>query len=340
VHVVVQVPCLNEEQTLPAVLESIPQQIEGVDRITVLVIDDGSTDRTVEVAQEHGVKEFVRHARNRGLGRSFHDGVTRALELGADVVVNTDGDNQYPQDRIADLVQPIIAGRADIVIADRQTRTIEHFSRPKKLLQRVGSRVVNFAAGTELPDAASGFRAYSRESLMMLNTITRFSYCMETIIQAGNKRLKIDSIPVVTNPKTRESRLFKSTAQHVRMSAWAIIRAYIMYRPYAIFTFLAAFFGVLGAVPFIRYAVIQMTNSRPGGHLQSLILGTVLLIVAFLSVIIGIISDLIRTNRTLIEDNLEHTKKMRFAEPAQLIALDGTQYRPHLTPIADNAKTG
>jgi glycosyltransferase involved in cell wall biosynthesis len=337
---VVQIPCLNEEATLPLVLASIPRQIPGVDEIVVLVIDDGSTDRTMEVAKEHGVVEFVRHARNRGLGQSFHDGVQRALELGADIVVNTDGDNQYPQDRIADLVQPIIAGRADIVIADRQTRTIEHFSRPKKLLQRVGSRVVNFAAGTELPDAASGFRAYSRESLMMLNTITRFSYCMETIIQAGNKRLKIDSIPVVTNPKTRESRLFKSTAQHVRMSAWAIIRAYIMYRPYAIFTFLAAFFGVLGAVPFIRYAVIQMTNSRPGGHLQSLILGTVLLIVAFLSVIIGIISDLIRTNRTLIEDNLEHTKKMRFAEPAQLIALDGTQYRPHLTPIADNAKTG
>jgi hypothetical protein len=200
--------------------------------------------------------------------------------------------------------------------------------------------VVNIAARTELPDAASGFRAYSRESLMMLNTITRFSYCMETIIQAGNKRLKIDSIPVATNPKTRESRLFKSTAQHVRLSAGAIIRAYIMYRPYVIFTFLAAFLGGLGTIPFARYAVIELVASKPGGHLQSLLVGTVLLIMAFLSVIIGIISDLIRTNRTLIEDNLEHTKKMRFAEPAQLILLDPAESRSRPVALARDLKTG
>ncbi|MGB8652228.1 MAG: glycosyltransferase family 2 protein, partial [Mycobacteriales bacterium] len=190
-RLVVQVPCLNEEETLPAVLETIPKQIPGIDEIIVLIIDDGSTDRTVEVAKEHGVTHFVRHARNRGLGRSFHDGVQRALELGADIVVNTDGDNQYPQQRIADLVQPILRGEADIVIADRQVRTIEHFSPTKKRLQQLGSAVVNRAAGTELPDAASGFRAYSRESLMRLNTVTRFSYCMETIIQAGYKRMAI-----------------------------------------------------------------------------------------------------------------------------------------------------
>jgi glycosyltransferase involved in cell wall biosynthesis len=337
---VVQIPCLNEEATLPLVLESIPKEIPGIDEIIVLVIDDGSTDRTVEVAQEHGVVHFVRHARNRGLGQSFHDGVQRALELGADIVVNTDGDNQYPQQRITDLVQPIIAGRADIVIADRQTDKIKHFSTAKKILQRVGSRMVNIAAGTDLPDAASGLRAYSRESLMMLNTITRFSYCMETIIQAGNKRLKIDSIPVVTNAKTRESRLFKSTAQHVRLSAWAIIRAYIMYRPYVIFTFFAALFGLLGLIPFARYAVIQVVDANRGGHLQSLLVGTVLLIMAFLSVIIGVISDLIRTNRTLIEDNLEHTKKMRFAEPGRLIALPAEPDRPHLAAVANEVWTG
>jgi glycosyltransferase involved in cell wall biosynthesis len=311
VRLVVQVPCLNEEQTLPAVLASIPTEIPGVDEIIVLVIDDGSTDRTVEVAREHGVTEFVRHARNRGLGRSFHDGVTRALELGADIVVNTDGDNQYPQERIADLVAPIVRGEADIVIADRQVHLVEHFSGPKVLLQKLGSWVVNKAAGTKLPDAASGFRAYSRQSLMQLNTITRFSYCMETIIQAGNKQLAIDSIPITTNPKTRESRLFKSTYQHVLKSAGAIIRAYIMYRPYVIFSLLATVFGVLGLLPFARYAVLQLQDDR-GSHLQSLLVGAVLLILSFLSGIVGIVSDLLRTNRALIESTLEHTKHMRF----------------------------
>ncbi|MEP6598401.1 MAG: glycosyltransferase family 2 protein [Actinomycetota bacterium] len=310
-RLVVQVPCLNEEETLPLVLESIPKKIDGIDEIIVLVIDDGSTDRTVEVAQQHGVTEFVRHARNRGLGRSFHDGVQRALELGADIVVNTDGDNQYPQHRIADLVQPILSGQAEIVIADRQVHLVEHFSRLKIMLQKFGSRIVNRAAGTDLPDAASGFRAYSRDSLMLLNTITRFSYCMETIIQAGNKKLKIVSMPIVTNPKTRESRLFKSTHHHVLQSAGAIVRAYIMYKPYVIFTMLAAMFGLIGLVPYVRFAVLQLRD-KPGSHLQSLILGAVLLIMSFLSVIIGIISDLIRTNRMLIEDTLEHTKKMRF----------------------------
>jgi glycosyltransferase involved in cell wall biosynthesis len=308
---VVQVPCLNEEATLAAVLDTIPKQIPGIDEIIVLIIDDGSTDRTVEVAQQHGVRHFVRHARNRGLGRSFHDGVQRALELGADIVVNTDGDNQYPQERITDLVQPIIAGTADIVIADRQVHLVEHFSGPKVLLQKLGSKIVNKAAGTDLPDAASGFRAYSRDSLMLLNTITRFSYCMETIIQAGNKKLAITSIQVRTNPKTRESRLFTSTHQHVMKSAGAIIRAYIMYKPYVIFSTLAALFGVLGLVPFARYAFLQIGNNT-GSHLQSLLVGVVLLVMSFLSVIIGIVGDLLRTNRSLIEDTLEHTKKMRF----------------------------
>jgi glycosyltransferase involved in cell wall biosynthesis len=313
VRLVVQVPCLNEEETLPAVLSTIPKSIPGIDEIVVLVIDDGSTDRTVEVAQEHGVEHFVRHARNRGLGRSFHDGVQRALELGADIVVNTDGDNQYPQERIPDLVQPILDGRADVVVADRQVHLVEHFSGPKKVLQRFGSRIVNKAAGTELPDAASGFRAYSRDSLMLLNTITRFSYCMETIIQAGNKKLAITSVPVVTNPKTRESRLFNNTYEHVLKSAGAIVRAYIMYKPYVIFSVLAALLGVLGLIPFVRYAILELAGDD-GDHLQSLLVGTVLLVMSFMSVIVGIIGDLLRTNRALIEDTLEHTKKLRFGQ--------------------------
>jgi hypothetical protein len=209
-------------------------------------------------------------------------------------------------------VQPIVAGTADIVIADRQVHLVEHFSRAKVLLQRIGSQVVNKAAGTTLPDAASGFRAYSRESLMRLNTVTRFSYCMETIIQAGNKNLRIDSIPVVTNPKTRESRLFKSSRQHVVKSAAAIIRAFIMYKPYLIFGWSAALFALLGLSPFIRYAVLSATGKPGGGHVQSLLVGSVLLILSFLSLLLGVISDLIRTNRILLENNLEHTKRARF----------------------------
>jgi glycosyltransferase involved in cell wall biosynthesis len=309
---VVQVPCLNEEETLPSVLASIPRSIEGIDEIVVVVIDDGSTDRTVEVARSLGVTHFVRHARNQGLARSFQDGVNYALELGADIVVNTDGDNQYPQDRIPDLVQPIVEGRADIVIADRQVHLVEHFSPAKKVLQKLGSRVVNRAAGTDLPDAASGFRAYSRESLMRLNMITRFSYCMESIIQAGNKRLRIDSVPVVTNPKTRESRLFKSTRQHVMKSAAAIVRAYIMYKPYVIFGWISALLSILGLAPFVRYAALVAMGEPGGGHVQSLLVGAVLLVLSFLCVMLGIVSDLIRTNRILVEATLEHTKRARF----------------------------
>lgn len=310
-RLVVQIPCLNEEETLPLVLSTIPKEIPGIDEILVLVIDDGSTDRTIEVAKEHGVRHFVRHARNRGLGRSFHDGVQRALELGADIVVNTDGDNQYPQEMIGELVKPILAGEAEIVIADRQVHLVEHFSRFKIAMQRFGSGVVNRAAGTELPDAASGFRAYSRDSLMLLNTITRFSYCMETIIQAGNKKLAIASVPVRTNPKTRESRLFNSMGEHMAKSGGAIIRAYIMYKPYAIFSVFGGFFALLGLIIFGRYAFLALNDTR-GAHLQSVIVGAVSWILAFLMLVVGILADLIRTNRMLIEDSLEHTKKMRF----------------------------
>ena len=297
---------------MPLVLRSIPRKISGVDEVSILVIDDGSTDGTLRVAREHGVKHFVHHTRNQGLGRSFHDGVQKALEMGADIVVNTDGDNQYPQERIGDLVRPILDGKADIVIADRQTHRIAHFSLAKKLLQRLGSAVVNKAAGTRLPDAASGFRAYSRESLIRLNTITRFSYCTETIIQAGNKGLHITSIPVDTNPKLRESRLFKSTAEHVRKSAITIIRAYVMYKPYVIFGWLGSLLFVLGLIPFARFIYFSIEDGSTRGHIQSLLVGSLLMITAFLCLVLNIIADLIRINRVLIEDNLEQTKRQRF----------------------------
>lgn len=315
--VIVQIPCLNEEQTLPLVLGSIPRSIPGVDKVEILIIDDGSTDNTIKVARKHGVKHIIRHARNRGLGRSFRQGYERALELGADIVVNTDGDNQYPQERIPDLVAPIIRGEADIVIADRQTHKIEHFTPLKKVLQRIGSRVVNVAAGTDLPDAASGFRAYSREALLELNPITSFSYCMETIIQAGNKRLAITSIPVDTNRKTRESRLFKSTWEHVWKSAGAITRAYIMYKPHVVFGTAAIILSLVGAWPFARFLYLTATDTGGRGHLQSLILGMLLLMAALLCVALNVIADLVRTNRTLQEQALEHVKRMRFGTAAQ-----------------------
>lgn len=333
VKLVVQIPCLNEEATLPAVLRSIPRRIPGIDEIIVLVVDDGCTDGTVSVARQHGVREFVHHARNQGLGRSFHDGVVRALELGADIVVNTDGDNQYPQDRITDLVRPIVQGHADIVIADRQVDLVEHFSPLKKRLQKIGSAVVNKAAGTELPDAASGFRAYSRESLMLLNTITRFSYCMETIIQAGNKRLRIESVPVVTNAKTRESRLFRSTPEHILKSAAAIIRSFMMYKPYVIFFWATLFFGILGLIPFVRYLVLWFQYDARG-HVQSLLLGSLLIILACMSAMLGVIADLIRTNRILIEDDLEHTKKARFGKSGTEMLRDQTSVPEFDLPAA------
>lgn len=320
---IVQIPCLNEEQTLPLVFENMPRALPGIDIIEFLVIDDGSSDRTVEVARHLGVTHVVHHTRDMGLGRSFHDGVLKALELGADILVNTDGDNQYPSERIPDLIQPILEGRADIVVADRQTHTIEHFSPAKKLLQRVGSAVVNLAAGTELPDAASGFRAYSREALIRLNTVTTFSYCMETIIQAGNKRLAITSVPVTTNAKTRDSRLFKRPSEHVIKSAATIVRAYIMYRPMMLFTVAGALLFVAALVPFVRFLILFLFTAHSGGahHIQSLVAGAVLMISAFLSFALGVIADLIRINRILVEDSLEQQKRERYGDATHPRAL-------------------
>lgn len=309
--VFVQIPCLNEEETLPSVLKSIPKKIENVDSVEILIIDDGSTDKTIEVAKKHGVKHFVYHRRNMGLARSFRDGIDYALAHGADIVVNTDGDNQYPQGRIGDLVQPIILGQADIVIADRQTSKITHFSPFKKLMQRFGSWVVNKAAGTNLPDAASGFRAYSRNSLYKLNVVTQFSYCMETIIQAGNKRLRIASIAVETNKKTRESRLFKNIGQHILKSGQAILRSYIMFKPHVIFITLGILFFLAGVIPFVRFGYFMLIGEGDG-HLQSLVFGSAMLVGSLLSFALLVISDLLRTNRILLEDQLERIKEIQY----------------------------
>jgi glycosyltransferase involved in cell wall biosynthesis len=334
----IQIPCLNEESTLPLVLASMPKRIQGIDEIHIVVVDDGSTDRTVEVARELGVQHFVFHTRNMGLARSFRDGIDYALQHGADIVVNTDGDNQYPQERIADLVQPILHGEADIVIGDRQTKTIAHFSAFKKLMQGVGSGVVNFAAETKLPDAASGFRAYSRESLIRLNIVTQFSYCMETIIQAGNKRLRIASVPVKTNPKTRESRLFDNMFQHMGRSAQAIMRSYIMFKPHVVFLTLALLFFVGAAIPFGRFLVLTWLGIA-GDHIQSLIFGSAMLVGALLSLALTVISDMLRTNRTLLEDSLERLKQLQYAPENRLdpnlVRLDDAAQHPSLSVSVD-----
>lgn len=312
--VFVQIPCLNEEETLGVVLDSIPKKIKNVDSVEILIIDDGSTDKTVEIAKKHGVKHFVRHAKNMGLARSFRDGVDYALSHGADIIVNTDGDNQYPQSEIKNLVQPIISGQADIVIADRQTAKIAHFSKFKKIMQRFGSWVVNKAANTNLPDAASGFRAYSKSSLYKLNIVTQFSYTMETIIQAGNKNLKISSYKIKTNPKTRESRLFKNIFQHMEMSGKAIIRSYLMFKPHVIFMTIGTILLILGLIPFIRFLILFIINHGTSGNIQSLIFGTTFLVGAFLSYALMIIADLQRINRVLIEDQLERIKELQFGK--------------------------
>ena len=327
-RLVVQVPCLNEEETLPLVLESIPKQIPGIDEIIVLIIDDGSTDRTVEVARELrrrptscGTPATAAWAgpSTTACSARWNSAPTSWSTPTATTSTRRSGSPTW--------CSRSSAGEADIVIADRQVHLVEHFSRCKVALQKFGSKIVNKAAGTDLPDAASGFRAYSRESLMLLNTITRFSYCMETIIQAGNKKLKIVSVPVADQPEDpRVAAVQISMRQHVLKSAGAIIRAYIMYKPYVIFSALAVLFGVLGLIPFVRFAVLQVADSQPGqppavaagrrGAADH---------VVHVASSSGIISDLIRTNRILIEDTLEHTKKMRFgsgeflSRPEQLV---------------------
>jgi glycosyltransferase involved in cell wall biosynthesis len=313
VKLIVQIPCLNEEATLPIVLKSIPKKIKNVDQIETLIIDDGSTDRTLEVARQYGVNHIVRHKKNKGLAYSFSDGIDAALQLGADIIVNTDADNQYPQKDIPRLIQPILAGTHDIVVADRQTDKIAHFSLTKKILQKFGSSVVRAASGTEIPDAPSGFRAYSKEAAMSMNIVTDFSYVIETIVQAGKKRIPITHVPVVTNAKTRESRLFKNIGQHIKKSGVALIRSYAMHEPFKVFFASGSIIFGVGLIPWITFAVLSLVARSPmSGHLQSLIFGGVFMMLGFMLGIIGLIADLLAINRKLIEDTLYRIKKIEY----------------------------
>jgi glycosyltransferase involved in cell wall biosynthesis len=313
VKLVIYIPCYNQEETLPIVLKSLPSHIKGIDEIQTIIVDDGSKDKTIEVAKSYGIKEFVIHRRNQGLSRSFRDGLMRSLELGADIIVMTEGDNQYKQERIADLIEPILAGKADLVIADRMTQSIEHFNRQKKILQKIGTGVLNFAADSDVPDAISGFRAYTRQAAMKLNPIAEYSWATETTLQASQKKLRIVNLPIPTNPKLRDSRQFKSSWQHVRRSSKTIMRAFIMYKPYALFFTLSIALLVLGLIPFgvALYSYIAgHTNTMFGSsqHLQGLVIGVALLLGSFISFTLGVIADLIRINRLLIEQTLEQVK--------------------------------
>src|SRR5690242_2736369 len=242
---IIQIPCLDEEKTLPITLRDLPREVDGFDAVEWLIIDDGSTDRTIEVAREHGVDHIVRLTNNKGLASGFQAGLDAALKLGADVIVNTDADNQYYGPDIPKLVAPIVAGEADMVVGDREVMTIDHFSPAKKSLQRLGSWVVRQASQTSVPDTTSGFRAYNREAALALQVVSKFTYTLETIIQAGKMTVAVDHVPIRTNEKTRESRLFKSMWQYVRRNMVSIFRIYSMYEPLRVFMTLAAIIGVL-----------------------------------------------------------------------------------------------
>jgi glycosyltransferase involved in cell wall biosynthesis len=296
------------------VLSTIPRQIPGVDTVETLIVDDGSSDSTVQVARNLGVDHIIRHRNNKGLAAGFTTGIHESLSRGADIIVNTDGDNQYPQQDIPRLIAPIMDGTHDIVVGDRQTDTIEEFSAAKKMFQKVGSNVVQQAAGVRVADAPSGFRAYSREAAMRLNIITDFSYTMESIIQAGKKRIAITHVPVTTNAKTRESRLFKSMSQHMRKSGTAIVRSYTMYQALTVFLATGLAFFVLGLLPYLNYAMLVLLRhgEKINGHLQSLVAGAVLMILGFLVITLGVVADLLSINRKLLEDALLRLKRVEY----------------------------
>jgi len=309
---IVQIPCFNEEATLPATFNDIPKQIEGVDEVEILIIDDGSTDKTIEVAKALGVHHIVINKNNRGLARTFRTGLNECLKLGADIIVNTDGDNQYAGWDIPKLIQPILDGKADVVVGDRNTAKVAHFSPFKKFLQRLGSYVVKTLSGVQVPDAVSGFRAYSRDAALQLNIVSPFSYTIEALIQAGKKHMAVTSVPVETNAKTRESRLFSSIPKFIERQLTTIVRMYAMYQPLKVFFFIGLTLSLLGVIPIIRFLYFYF-NGDGDGHIQSLILGGVFTILGFISFLIALLADLMNFNRQLIEQTLEKVRRIELA---------------------------
>ena len=300
---IIQIPCLNEAGTLPETLAEIPRHIEGVDEIEILLLDDGSTDGSAEVARQHGVDHVVRSTRSRGLAATFKAGIDAALELGADIVVNTDGDNQYPGSAIAALVGPILRGEADMVVGDRQVASVEHFSFTKKKLQTLGSWVVRQVSGTDVPDTTSGFRAFTRQTAQRLNLVSDYTYTLETIIQAGKKKLAIAHVPIEAR-QTRPSRLIRSNWDYVKRSASTIIRIYVMFEPLKFFSYVSAAFIVPGIFLGLRYLYFREVLGEGQGHIQSVVLAGVFLILGFMIFLIGLVADINASSRRLLEEVL------------------------------------
>jgi glycosyltransferase involved in cell wall biosynthesis len=305
---IVQIPCFNEEQTLPGTVADIPRRIDGIDTVEILVIDDGSTDGTVETARAIGVDHIISNTINQGLARTFRRGLDECLRLGADIIVNTDGDNQYAGWDIPKLIRPILDKKAEIVIGDRQTAQISHFSPFKKFLQWLGSSVVRKLSGVRVPDAVSGFRAISRRAAIRLNIISTFSYTVEMLIQAGKKQMAVAHVPVETNPQTRESRLFRSIPKFITYQITNMIRMYAMYQPLKVFFYIGTAFSIGGMLPILRFLLFYFKGSGDG-HIQSLILGGVFLSMGFIAYLVGLVADLISHNRQLVEMTLERVTR-------------------------------
>ena len=307
---VIQIPCYNEEQALPVTLGALPESIEGIDEIEILIINDGSTDRTVDVAKSLGVKSFVNMPHNCGLAKAFVAGLHKALEMEADIIVNTDADNQYCADDIEKLVKPILSGEADIVIGARPVTSIEHFSPLKKFLQKLGSSVMRLVSSTEVEDAPSGFRAFSRNAALQMNVFDNYTYTMETIIQAKAKGLVLKSVPVRVNADLRKSKLVKNMFDYIRRSVFTMLRMFLIYRPFRFFAIIAGIFLVSGTILGLRFLYYYIFSSG-SGHIQSLILSAILIITGVQIAVIAVLSELMSINRKLLEDIQRRLKDLK-----------------------------
>jgi glycosyltransferase involved in cell wall biosynthesis len=342
VKLIIQIPCLNEAETLPATIADLPRSVPGVDVIELLVIDDGSRDGTADVARACGVDHIVRLRRNKGLAAAFAAGIDASLKQGADIIVNTDADNQYAGTDIPKLIEPLLKGTADIVIGDRNIADLEHMSARKRQLQRLGSWVVRQVSNTSVPDTTSGFRAYTREAALRMTIVSEFSYTLESIIQAGKKRMAIAHVAVATNPRTRESRLFDSVFGYIKRSTATIVRIYAMYEPLKVFTYIGlTIFGV-GFLLAMRFVFFWLTEATAAGrYLQSLIFSAVLMIVGFQIMLIGLLADVISANRKLLEDLVYRVRTLELPPQGSESSLDIARGNPDLVdgsePVAGAA---
>jgi glycosyltransferase involved in cell wall biosynthesis len=319
VKVIIQIPCLNEETTLPVTLASLPRRIDGIDAVEILVVDDGSSDRTAEVARQQGVDHLVVLPTHQGLARAFMVGLETSLKLGADIIVNTDADNQYDARDLESLIAPIRQGRADLVIGDRRVQSLGHFPWLKRKLHRLGDHVMRQLSGLELLDSTSGFRAFSREAALRLNVFSRFTYTLETLIQAGKKHLAVAHVPVGVNHQLRESRLFPNLWFYIKRSASTMVRIYALYEPLKVFSYAGGSMLLLGLALLLRFFFYYFTAEGPSGHLQSFLAAMVLMALGLVTIFIGVVSDLMAASRHLLEDVQYRLRKMeigRYEEEA------------------------